>query len=336
VGREVKYKTVPDLVRAYYKKYSQIPQRKYISDHCNISVKTAGQEIEKLKKAGVIKDNGKGGFYVDVPEEFEKKIEAFEKKNISRSGDPIIYALRIVLLVVGVLAACYSIYYTTIFLEKYLPFPLNFGLSLIMVVYSVSSFEVIIIFKQNKQYFLFTVFVLLWVVVAFYSIMSTVAGQYNARVMTKNQAIEQSKEVKNDIDKFALLKKEEATILIDYDFAKENYLDYRNQLKNIEEKDWEYWDTWKKTNGYKTKFEEKETELKNKRFEIKEFLESGKETGKTKKETIFFEERAGEIFNKSPETIAFGMGIFPAVFIDIIAPLAMAVSMFLRRKEERW
>ena len=96
--------------------------------------------------------------------------------------DFILISVRILMAIIGIGAVILSIYYTYVWLAEFLNMFLALLLSTIMIAFSVMAFEVMVIFWQNKQRGVIPLFCLLWLVVLIFSMISTIAGQYNSRM----------------------------------------------------------------------------------------------------------------------------------------------------------
>ena len=324
-------KTV-ELIGYYVSKYSMMPTVKYISTHLNISAQTATKLRDEALSSGIVKKSGVGKYYVAEPAKFKK-----ESIPMLKTNDYIITFLRISMLLVGLGAAGYSVYFTGIFLFE--TFNNIWGamfFSFILVVFSVGAFEAIIIFKSNKQYGLIFIFSFVWLLATVFSMGSTVIGQYNARAENFNREIEATKTNTQEKLTFEILLEEEKTLILSIAERKQVYMDLQSlfgTLTKEEKKNWFYWDTYNKMIAEEKKISELSDNLDQIRKDKKEFLAAGKTIEETEQKEVNFYTWIESVLGWKADIVAFVLSIFPAVFIDIIAPLALAVSMFLRRKE---
>jgi hypothetical protein len=322
-------------IRRYWLNNNKFPKLELIKERFDITGHQLTELLRLLEYDGFI-DRNYCSYKLNVEEEIERK----------ESKDWILMILRIIMVVIGVGAITLSVYYTGIWLLEFLNPFLAFLLSTIMVAFSVGAFEVILIFRENRQKLFIVPFAILWIIVLCFSMMSTVAGQYNQRM--KKQIIDASEnyETYYKIDELKSYLNEEKRIEKQLE-AKRQRLEKLNNI--IDEFDLEKLNDEKNKKIYdqtvyeihrlegqmrvlRTELEEKA----NRRIEFMKKQDTGI-TGETFIEEIDFYDWVAGIFNIEARFIEFWLSVFPAVFIDIIAPLAVAVGMFLnrRRKEEK-
>jgi hypothetical protein len=297
-----------------------------------------------------IKDNKS---FLEKPEK-RKKIKKDKddgiRENITLYGVPI-YVIQVCMGVIGIGASIISIYYTAVWLVEFLPVAFALLLSSIMVGFSVSAFETVILFLSGQvaksrwtKIFIASGFAVLWIIVSCFSIMSTVAGQYNKHIANIREqtrtGVESGKaswsilqERKADLIKRMAEHRQQTGIL--------NQLlsgmgDIKSRTDNTQ--------LWNETQ-YRLSEANKEImktsdELNKIRSEeerqIKESKRSGTILSSTGSETLpdFYGWLAG-IFKAQRDWIQFIMSLFPAVFVDIISPVGVALALFLRNKYKK-
>lgn len=254
-----------------------------------------------------------------------------------------ILIIRFIMGVTGIGASFLSIYYTKIFADQFLPPILSIILSCIMVLFSVFMFDIIIITSTNKNWLLLFSLSALWLLTISLSMYSTVHGQYNSKIIGKKQ--DKIGIIKIESNKFLWesMKKQEKEIeeLID---LKE--IDLKNTQKLLKEFDdlekrtekWRiYWNTVSQRDEAQKTILLLRGQLKEIRDKKISFIETVKDTGYTDSTTIkkvYFADWLAKMFPFDPEMIRFTIYTSYAIFIDVIAPIAIAASMFLRRKEK--
>lgn len=330
--------SIKEYILRYYKNHGKMPKMNFIQDKFKLTKYQLSQYIKVLTDRGFLKQNY-NHYKPDLIR--ERKIKFKERFK----GDIILIALRIIMLFIGIGAIILSVYYTAIWLMEFLNPILAILLSAIMVAFSVGVFEVIIIFKENKQYLFMLPFIFLWIIVLCFSMISTVAGQYNQRMENTNEDIVEKSS--NILDR-----KGYEILLDEQNELKERIQDKKDELKpfesimstfeTVEDREnnkWLYWDTYEKIKKINKNIEKLRNDLIAKRNEIKNYYEEKKEEGKaaesieeTTEKKISFYIWISSILNIDAKYIEFWLSVFPAIFIDIIAPLAVAVSMFLKRK----
>ncbi|MFX0141036.1 MAG: hypothetical protein ACFFDN_45780, partial [Candidatus Hodarchaeota archaeon] len=184
-------KIILDQLKEYFKRYwnnhRSIPKFKLIKNKFDLSTYKINKLMDVLANTGfLIKKYNH--YYLNEKSNNHKKKFSFKeiKEEITRKkNDIVLIVLRILMIIIGIGAIILSTYYTSIWLFSFLPGYLAILLSSIMVAFSVAAFECMIIFKENKQRILIVIFSIIWLIVLCFSMISTVAGQYNARMKTE-------------------------------------------------------------------------------------------------------------------------------------------------------
>jgi len=329
----------------------RIPKLDEISLKFDVSKEKASSIYQKLKK---------DKFLILKRTRYLKNSNIQEEKNIKEKvkdkvkeyfTDIPLLIIKTFMAIIGIGAIILSVYYTGIWLMDFLVWWLAFLLSAIMVLFSVIAFEVIIImFVNGKQYIpLCILFVGLWLVVLIFSMTSTVAGQYNTRMKTISQNIQNNSTVIIQRETYNLLLEEEKSIIErieNKEREREPFMKIMETFKSADDRGeyaWEYWDAYKKVENVNKSIEKLYIMLVEKRKEKKEYLITKSENeidsvgaiAETTEESKSFYLWVSDILQVDAKYIEFWLSIFPAVFIDIIAPLSIAISMFLKRKVKK-
>jgi len=239
----------------------------------------------------------------------------------------IIWVIRISMILFAMIAGYMSIYYTYLWMREFLPTFPAILLSTAMVGFSVIAFETCIILRSNKKRFLMIIFILVWIVVLIFSMTSTIAGLYNARSLTLSENVDKiiDREYQSFQNEIYLSKKKELELRLEEYRLEYEMLKQDREEADIESKREQLWYRMVEVNRKIEKirediFELQKKELKNKKSIILEYID-------------FYDWLGAKIFKGiGSDKIQFLMSIFPAVFIDIIAPIALAVGLFLGRK----
>ena len=242
----------------------------------------------------------------------------------------IIVTVKAGMIAVGTGASIVSIYYTAIWFMSILNPFLSILLSSIMVVYSVLSFEVMVyILTQPKSFRMMTVFCVfsfLWVVVVAFSITSTVAGQYNSGIEARRKLQLTDAEIKEQRT-LNLLKEERTEIKKEIEEKTEERNMLISKLSEIEGVD-EYEKRQTTHTTLSRKLDIVNGRLYRLRANLKTTTAKLENAGAEKEEVKDFYSWLSEIFNTDRSLIQFIISIFPAVFVDIIAPTAFATVFF--------
>lgn len=332
--------SLKSYIKRYYNHNKKMPTYKLLMEKFNVTKHQLKIYFDILTHSGFLKLRYR--HYKPVDEK-SKEIK-IEKKETNKKYDWILLALRIIMFFIGIGAIIISVYYTTIWFDEFLDIFLSILFSVIMVAFSVGTFEVIIIFKQNKQYVLIVPFIFLWIIVVGFSMMSTVAGQYNQRMevseeyTTENYGISYKKTI------YDTYIEEEERIQKQLD-SKGQRLDKLNEmlsefdLEQLKDKSIKkiYDGIIKEVHVIENEMRILREDLEEKGRRREEYLKENEEkigiTEETEVRRKSFYEWTGSIFKIDAIYIEFWLSIIPALFVDIIAPLSVAVGMFLKRKK---
>ncbi|MFW9871918.1 MAG: hypothetical protein ACFFG0_02375 [Candidatus Thorarchaeota archaeon] len=269
-------------------------------------------------------------------------------KNKKLYGVPV-YIVQLLMGIVGSGAAIISVYYTTVWLFEFLPWGFALLLSSIMVGFSISAFETIILFmsgqvtKSKISKVSITIgFIVLWIIVSAFSIMSTVAGQYNKHVDNLRQ--EEMKEDHSTNATYTLLKEQKQDLkksLNEYQKQATNLNNILSGMSDIESRTKN--DALWRNSQYRLNLVNRNIRRIRKNLnkiileEKKIIIESKKSRillvgVSSKKEIPNFYGWLAIIFKISSDKVQFIMSLFPAIFVDIIAPVGIALALFLRNK----
>jgi hypothetical protein len=263
-----------------------------------------------------------------------------------------VYIIQAGMGVIGIGAAIISTYYTTIWLLEFLPLSFSLLLSGIMIGFSVSAFETVILFftgqvTKNKyaKVSIATGFIFLWIIVSAFSIVSTIAGQYNKHVSNLR---DKSKEVSSTAGAdWNIIQEKESDLkarINEYRKQMKTYDKLSSEMESIESRTTNE-NTWNE-NQWRTRksqenIERLSEELNKVRDEKRVLLNKNRETGvvltdKSKAKDIpnFYGWLAG-VLSMNEDLVQFFLSLFPAVFCDIVAPVGIALSLFLRNKYKK-
>ena len=256
-----------------------------------------------------------------------------------------IKAIRIIMGIIGIGAAIISVFYTSQWSMEILPLPLAILLSLIMVGFSISAFEVMILFytgeiiesKKNNR-IIMSVFGILWLITIAFSGTSIVAGQINKHFKVKEESVQMADT--NSQEHWKILQDQKAD-------AKERLNDYRQQIRtytqilsglNTAQARKDNKAAWNDINWKLQKIQksisEISDELENIRVQEKTILQNnkGKDIINKNEGKIDFFGWLGKVLGIRGETIQFITAIMPALFCDAVAPFGLAIALFLRKK----
>lgn len=337
------------FIKRYYEVNKQFPKIRWLYDRLELKsyskIKTV---LGILEHSGYVRRN-KSTYFVT-----QKLLDHVIQENIStdnKIGQPknngtiaVQYVIiRIVMLIIGIGAVLLSCYFSIRWLLEYLHIFWAFILGFIMVLFSAFSPEALILFKLNRNWLMMVIISITWITALSFSMISTVAVLYNQLMIEEKEEIEKKTENIfknlewemyniNEEEIVSLIKEKEEELKIVNNLLKQfDNLDIREEKK----------DEW--LSGLYTKRKAEEV-IEKYRMELKEIREkklqfaheNKEEAGSIQETTVqiesFYVWIAG-IFNLESDKVQFWVSVFPAVFIDIIAPIALAIAMFLRRRK---
>ena len=332
-------KNVYRCIKEYYQKFRVFPRFEHITLHTGFEKATIIDLLRELEEFGyVVRNYSQYKVNIDVLEKKQIEDEKRKEEDLLKK-DPIkrIYKtfidttklFKIMNLFIGLLSLILSIYFTYIWFIEFLnPFISGF-LAVSMVGFSIISFEMLILFFQSKNYMGFIAFLLLWIIVVIFSITSTIAGQYNHFLKIEK------KEVKIDQNGLKIYESLELQInqvneeLSSRKQEREKLKEFMNSITDFEDKNYKninYQISVK--NKLISNLSEKLTNLQNEKTELlknndKMFIE---------KQFNFFE-WISSVLKVKKSTVQFWLNLFPAVFVDISAPICLAVAIFLKKED---
>jgi hypothetical protein len=198
-----------------------------------------------------------------------------------------------------------------------------------MVTFAVCAFELIILFKQSKHFLLVGIFIILWIVVTVFSMVSTVAGQYNAKINLltdryKEEVIQRDQD--NSRSEFLEQKKEYQDTL---QILRKDISYYGSLLSEFNTREAIAKDQIRYNSiSWNYRKIKNEIEILSKKLST---LRQSKVKHSIKKSAPDFYMWVSNLWGWDPEMIQFWMSIFPALFIDLIAPISVAVFMFVKK-----
>jgi len=329
---------VKEYLLSEYKKRKVLPPVKVIAERFGVPESKILEVFRTLIREGFLRKNYAKYRVVDTTSTpaNDNVAEVIEKKKRSIW---IMILLRILLAIVGVGAISVSVYYTNVWFLEYLPPFLAFVLACIMVIFSTVAFEVVLLLFRARRWLFGTGFLLLFLIVLCFSMASTVAGQYNKRMKAEQVHILSTAGVLQAQMKYDILRKQEEQVKAQIRTQEDTRRVYQRLL--------EAYDLDRRTEdplGFdrlRTQLEQVDRkivdlqqQLMQRQQAIVQYLsqEEGSialvQTQKGAVSSFFI--WIAHVFNDniSPDLLQFFFAVFPAVFVDIIAPFSVAFVLF--------
>ena len=256
--------------------------------------------------------------------------------------DIAIFSIRFVLFTVGTGAVILSFYFTFTWLADTLPKYIAALVSGIMIGFSSMAFQVIILFVTKQvvtKWYRFLIaagFLVLWAIVVSFSMLSTVAVQYDEYIKNVVVEAETLKDISVGRSEWALLQEEKRiteTQLEDKRMAYHYYLE-TSKTQQIGSKVWND-NQWRITLNQREidkLVEQLKKVQENEKRMLKELPEATVADNTTGRINNFFT-WVSTTFNFNQNIFRFLITSFPAVFIDLIAPIALSIAFFLKKKK---
>ena len=188
--------------------------------------------------------------------------------------------------------------------------------------YNSTAFEVSVLFHTKKRNLIASIFMLLWILVTLFSMVTTISVFYDMFNFTETQIAEENREIDANKLSLDLLQKKEKDLRDSIDFKKKD-IEYR------QEKEFS-------TNAVRQELNKLQEELqKNLSLQQKVLEETPiiAENNVNRKESLF--SFLGRNIGIEGSIIEFIMSTLSAVFVNLIAPLSLtAVTELLKQKEK--
>lgn len=259
--------------------------------------------------------------------------------------------VRWVMLILGGLAAIISTWNVSVGFMAFLPGLLATILALVVVLFSVFSFEAIILLFQehgqarkntpgSKGYLLAGAGMgIFWAIALVVSVLTTLSGQYEQSTQVEAARTQQGASIKTSQGEDIRLKKEEGEIQADIkkiETLQAPVTQYLTTLLTPEAQKAAgntYWQALSKDKDFTKKLDELKKKLDVVR-DKQRTLESKDSTLLVAKESIDFYSWVATAFSWDPGTFKFWSHVFPTVFMDVVSPVGLAVFFFLRRSRK--
>lgn len=306
-----------------------------VADSLNMSVDEAQLILQSLLADGGILRDKRG---------FLKRTEKHpkEKTEVPIHNIPV-WIIRILMGAISIGAVGYSCYFTTIWLSEVWPIFVAVGLSIIMGIFAVSIIQVVILILeiQNRwKWVLLPVIGVMWLSTIIFSMGATVAGQYNSRMQQNVQQI--TKSTKTIKDQLLITQKQNEIKTIQEELTarqkdRDSMLMSLNKInelpvaERVKQNDL-YNQIWARMNGINGRINQLTLDLQKARSDLAKMASDTAQVSVQQqlKQIKPFYTWIGELFAVKPDQVQFWTAIFPAIFLDILAPAGIAIAFFLR------
>lgn len=233
-----------------------------------------------------------------------------------------VFVICLLLFFTSLVSMYISTLHTATYLFDYVDVFSAWLMSASVTAYNSTAFEVSVLFHTKKRNLIASIFMLLWILVTLFSMVTTVSVFYDMFNFTETQIAEENREIDANKLSLDLLQKKEKDLRDSIDFKKKDIV-YR-QGKEFS------------TNAVRQELNKLQEELqKNLSLQQKVLEETPiiAESNVNRKESLF--SFLGRNLGIEGNIIEFIMSTLSAIFVNLIAPLSLtAVTELLKQKEK--
>ena len=240
----------------------------------------------------------------------------------AEKSDKSVLVICLLLFFTSLVSMYISTLHTATYLFDYVDVFSVWLMSASVTAYNSTAFEVSVLFHTKKRNLIASIFMLLWVLVTLFSMVTTISVFYDMFNFTESQIAEENREIDANKLSLDLLQKKEKDLRDSIDFKKKD-IEYR-QGKEFS------------TNAVRQELNKLQEELqKNLSLQQKVLEETPiiAESNVNRKESLF--SFLGRNLGIEGNIIEFIMSTLSAIFVNLIAPLSLtAVTELLKQKEK--
>ena len=240
----------------------------------------------------------------------------------AEKSDKSVLVICLLLFFTSLVSMYISTLHTATYLFDYVDVFSAWLMSASVTAYNSTAFEVSVLFHTKKRNLIASIFMLLWVLVTLFSMVTTISVFYDMFNFTESQIAEENREIDANKLSLDLLQKKEKDLRDSIDFKKKD-IEYR-QGKEFS------------TNAVRQELNKLQEELQNKLSLQQKVLEETPiiaESNVNRKESLF--SFLGRNLGIEGNIIEFIMSTLSAIFVNLIAPLSLtAVTELLKQKEK--
>ena len=240
----------------------------------------------------------------------------------AEKNDKSVLVICLLLFFTSLVSMYISTLHTATYLFDYVDVFSAWLMSASVTAYNSTAFEVSVLFHTKKRNLIASIFMLLWVLVTLFSMVTTISVFYDMFNFTESQIAEENREIDANKLSLDLLQKKEKDLRDSIDFKKKD-IEYR-QGKEFS------------TNAVRQELNKLQEELQNNLSLQQKVLEETPiiaESNVNRKESLF--SFLGRNLGIEGNIIEFIMSTLSAIFVNLIAPLSLtAVTELLKQKEK--
>ena len=221
----------------------------------------------------------------------------------------------------SVISMYISTLHTATYLVDYVDLISAWLMSASVTAYNATAFEVSVLFKSGRRYFMSAIFMFLWVLVTAFSMATTVSVFYDQFNFQEAQITEDNKKVDSNKLALELLQRKEKDLREAIEFKKKD-IEYRQEKEYA-------------TATVRTELNKLQEDLQNNLTEQENLLKETPEVTEEKiqrKESLF--SFLGRLLHIEGAVLEFIMSTLSAIFVNLIAPLSLTAVIELKKNKE--
>ena len=245
-----------------------------------------------------------------------------DKPKEAKGNNRSIFLIILILAFASVCSMYESTLHTATYLFDYVDMISAWLLSTAITAYNSSAFEVSVMFHTMKRNFMAFIFMLLWAMVTFFSMATTVSVFYDRFNFNETQIAQENKIVDSNKLGLELLRTKEKDLREAIEFKKKD-IEYRQEREYA-------------TTAVRLELEALQKELQENLTEQQKLLEETPEVMEKKlqrKESLFA--FLGRMIGLEGGILEFIMSTLSAIFINLIAPLSLTAVIELNKRKEK-
>lgn len=269
--------------------------------------KATQQQMQERLEAGLTYD-------------YEKFKETGELVLKNASSSKTMWSMIIMLAFTVIISMYISTLHTATYLADYVDIISSWLMSASVTVYNSTAFEISVIFSKEKRYIIASTFMILWIMVTVFSMVTTVSVFYDMYNFNEAAIVEENKDINSAVAELEMLKTKENDLRSSIDFKKkdiiyrqENYystIDVRKELNSLEEE-------------LQKNLTEQQVILANTP------QATNADTIKVKESLFTF---LGRLIGIEGGIFEFIMSTLAAIFVNIISPLSFTALIELKKR----
>lgn len=268
--------------------------------------KATQQQMQERLEAGLTYD-------------YEKFKETGELVLKNASPSKTLWSMIIMLAFTVIISMYISTLHTATYLTDYVDVISSWLMSASVTVYNSTAFEISVIFSKEKRYVMASTFMILWVMVTVFSMVTTVSVFFDMYNFNEAEISEENKDIHSAVAELEMLKTKENDLRSAIDFKKkdiiyrqENYystIDVRKELNSLEE--------------------ELQKNLTEQQAILADTPQATNEDTIKVKESLFT--FLGRLIGIEGGIFEFIMSTLAAIFVNIISPLSFTALIELKK-----